>query len=53
MAVEETTQVATYVTRQIAERLRELADEHERSVAAEVRLALRHWIDAQDKKAAA
>lgn len=48
-----TVQVAAIVPAALAEELRGLAQKAERSQAAEVRLALRAWVDAARQKEAA
>lgn len=45
----QTVQVGVLVSPDIAERLRELAKQSERSLAAEARLAFRAWIEAAEE----
>lgn len=45
MSPAETVQVAAIVPVELAERIREIAQKNERSQAAEIRLALKAWID--------
>ena len=42
----ETVQVASIVTADLANAIKRLAEQGERSTAAEIRLALRAWVDA-------
>lgn len=44
--ISETVQVAAIVPKELADAIRDLARESERSAAAEIRLALRSWVDA-------
>ncbi len=48
----ETVQVATMVPAPLAEAIREMAQEAERSIAAELRLAIKSWVDAAQREAA-
>lgn len=48
-----TVQIATVVPADLADNLRELARRNERSQAAELRLAVRAWIEAAGAKEAA
>ncbi len=48
----DTTQVAAVVSADLAEKLKAKAIESERSVAGEIRAALKAWVD-RDEKAAA
>lgn len=43
--VEETTQVASIVPVKLAEQIRDLASKNERSTAAEIRVALKAWVE--------
>lgn len=45
--------VGAPIERETADALKQLADERERSVAAEIRLALRAWVDGQDAERSA
>jgi len=50
----ETVQVAAIVPKDLADALRDLARKAERSTAAEIRLALKAWVeDASDSRVAA
>lgn len=49
----ETVRLATLVPASVANKLRVLANKGERSQAAELRLAVRAWVEAADKEAAA
>lgn len=42
----ETVQIGSIVTADLANQMKALAERSERSVAAEIRLALRAWVDA-------
>lgn len=46
MTAEAVVQVAAMVPTSLAEQVRSLADRAERSTAAEIRLALKAWVDA-------
>lgn len=46
---EKTVQVAAVVPQQLADDLRDLARASERSTAAEIRLAIKAWVDGQRK----
>ncbi len=46
VAESETVQVAAVVPRELAEQIRDLARTAERSTAAEIRLAIKAWVDA-------
>lgn len=46
MTAEAVVQVAAMVPTSLAEQVRDLADRAERSTAAEIRLALKAWVDA-------
>ena len=48
-----TVQIATRVPADIAERLEELAEENERTMAAELRLAARRYVNAEKPREAA
>ena len=48
-----TVQLATLVPAELADRLRALAQQAERSQAAELRLAVKAWIDAAEQRDAA
>lgn len=48
-----TVHVAAVVPIGLAKSMRELAKRNERTVSAEIRLALRAWVDADDDKRAA
>jgi hypothetical protein len=53
MEASQTVQVASIVPQDLADKLRDLATAAERSTAAEIRLALRAWVDsAAERKAA-
>lgn len=47
----ELTQIAAQVPVEMKEAVEQLADRRERSVAAEVRLALRAWLDTEEEAA--
>lgn len=49
----ELVRIGATVRKDVADAIQLLADEGEHSFAAEVRLALRHWIDAKAKDEAA
>ena len=49
----ELVRIGATVRRDISDEVQRLADEAERSFAAEVRLALRHWIETKAKEQAA
>ena len=49
----ETVQVAAIVPAELANRLRDMAKKAERSQAAEVRLALRAWVETETERRAA
>lgn len=49
----ELVQLATYVPRDLADEFRELAEKAERSSAAELRLAIRAWVEAATEREAA
>jgi predicted transcriptional regulator len=51
--VVETVQVAAIVPKNLAADLRDLARASERSTAAEIRLAIKAWVDTQKKAQAA
>lgn len=54
MSTTETVQVAAIVPKSLADEIREMARESERSTAAEIRLALKSWADGRsDREAAA
>jgi len=53
MAELEITTVGTQIDLEQYGRLRDLADRNERSIAAEIRLAIRAWIASQEKESAA
>lgn len=48
-----TVQVATVVSTELADQLREMAGAAERSTAAEIRLAIKAWVDKNAEEAAA
>lgn len=53
LSTADTTYVGTPVAKHIADALTDLARRHERSTAAELRLAIKAWLDANDAQAAA
>lgn len=53
MSTTDTVQVAAVVPAELADAIRDLARDAERSTAAEIRLALKAWVEsASDRKAA-
>lgn len=46
--ISETVNVGTVITKDLADSIRDMAREHERSMAAEIRLALRAWVENAD-----
>lgn len=51
-ATVETVQVAAVVPKTLADAIRDLARESERSTAAEIRLALKAWVDGREQQVA-
>lgn len=49
----EVVQVAALVPKALAEQVRELAQQSERSAAAEIRLALKSWVETAAERSAA
>lgn len=53
MSEAETVQVGAIVPKEVADSLRDLASKSERSTAAEIRLALKAWVENATRRAAA